>query len=152
MEFAQAGIISTDQARRLLGHPDLEAELSLYTAALEAIEHSLDQIADGNAIMPEPYDNHEMAVWRSQREYLKWRDDGAPEGILESLRQYIVTAAWMVDRKKSAANENAAGPVAGAAQSMAGSPDVGAPPPMDDPMAAPPVAALSNQAMTLRAS
>lgn len=155
IEFAQAGIISTDQARRLVGHPDLEAELSLYTAALEAIEHSLDQIADGNAIVPEPYDNHEMAVWRSQREYLKWRDDGAPEGVLENLRQYIVTAAWMVDRKTAAnANVPASGPMASDASSMAvpGAPDAALPPEMTNPTAAPPVAALSNQAMSLRAS
>lgn len=140
IEFAQAGIISTDQARRLSAHPDVERELSLYTSALEAIEHSLDEIADGNAIVPEPYDHHAMCVWRAQREYLQWRDDGAPEDILENLRTYIVTAAWMVDRATAPAqNSNTVDPAMGL--------DPMAPPPMADPMAAAPQAAFAQQAM-----
>jgi hypothetical protein len=51
--------------------------------------------------MPEPFSNHEMCVWRGQREYLKWRDDGAPEDILENLRQYVVTASWYIAQKNS---------------------------------------------------
>lgn len=155
IEFAQAGIISTDQARRLLQHPDIERELSLYTSALEAVEHALDAIADGKVVVPEPYDNHEMIVWRGQREYLQWRDDGAPEEVLEALRQYIVTAAWFVS-KKGAVNQNMAPGAAPADPAMgAAPPDAMAPgavPPMADPAAAPPAAAFSQQAMALRAS
>jgi hypothetical protein len=66
IELAQAGIISTDSTRRLLKHPDLESELSLYTAALENVEHCLDEIADGRTVMPEPMMNLDMAVWRGQ--------------------------------------------------------------------------------------
>lgn len=150
IEFAQAGIISTDQARKLAQHPDIERELSLYTSALEAIEHSLDEIADGAAIVPEPYDHHEMCVWRAQREYLQWRDDGAPEEILENLRQYIVTAAWMIERRNAgAANQNAGDP---AAMAASGGPDSAMPPPMTDMAAAAPQAALAQQAMQLQAS
>jgi hypothetical protein len=150
IEFAQAGIISTDQARRLMGHPDIESELSLYTAALEAVEHDLDELADGRVVMPEPFHNHEMCVWRGQREYLKWRDDGAPEEILEGLRQYIVTAAWFIDQKnQSAANANAA-----MGAPMPGPADVAtAPPPgMADPAMTQPAAAFADQAMQLQAS
>lgn len=143
IEFAQAGIISTDQARRLVQHPDLEAELSLYTAALEDIEHALDAIADGETVMPEPFSNASMAVWRAQSEYLKWQNNGAPEEILETLRQYIVTAAWMKSQASApAANAN-----------MPAAP--GMPMPMDPAMMPPmpmqPTAALAGQAMNLRA-
>lgn len=144
IEFAQAGIISTDQARRLTQHPDLERELSLYTAALESIEHDLDEIADGGTVMPEPYTNLEMAVWRGQREYLIWRDDGAPEDILESLRQYIVVAAARIADMETAANQNVAGPMPGAEM-----PQV---PAGAMPAETPPQAALASQAMQLRAS
>lgn len=140
IEFAQAGIISTDQARRLLQHPDLEAELSLYTAALEDIERSLDMIADGNVVMPEPFTNAVMAVWRSQNEYLKWVADGAPEEILENLRQYIVQAAWVVSQSQPPANENA------------GMDPAAMPPAAGAPAAAQPAAALSQQAMQVRAA
>jgi hypothetical protein len=142
IEFAQAGIVSTDQARRLLQHPDLERELSLYTAALESVENDLDAIADGETVMPEPYSNLEMCCWRGQQEYLQWRDDGAPEAILEALRQYIVVAA---DRKatiEAPANENLVGPMPG---------QEAIPMASDMPVGAPPQAALASQAMALKA-
>jgi hypothetical protein len=143
IEFAQAGIISTDQARRLMQHPDLERELSLYTSALESIEHDLDAIADGKTIMPEPYGNLEMMVWRAQSEYLIWRDDNAPEEILESLRQYIVVAAARLADIKTPANADLAGPM----------PGMESPPmPLAAPTGTPPEAALAAQAMQLRAS
>lgn len=158
IEFAQAGIISTDQARRLIQHPDLERELSLYTAALESVEHALDAIADGATIMPEPYDNHDMCIWRSQREYLQWVIDGAPEDVLESLRQYIVTAAWYKTQASTGAANQNAGAVPGAvpADPMAGAAGVGGPMPPNvgvaaDPTVMQPSAALADQAMMLRA-
>lgn len=151
IEFAQAGIISTDQARRLMQHPDIERELSLYTAALESVEHDLDAIADGVVVMPEPYTNLKMAVWRGQSEYLMWRDDGAPEDVLESLRQYIVVAADRLATIEAPANQNMAGPMPGAA---AGVPDPMPVDPMMDPAmgGAPPAAAFAAQAMNTRAA
>jgi hypothetical protein len=138
IEFAQAGIISTDQARRLVGHPDLERELSLYTAALEDIEHTLDAIADGKSVMPEPFTNTKMATWRGQGEYLKWQHDGAPEEILESLRQYVVQAAWM--------QSQAAAPQQPANGNMPVDPMAAAP-----PVDAAPQAAFAQQAMDVMA-
>lgn len=110
LEWAQAGIISQDSARRLVGHPDLEKEWSLYTAALESVEHAIEEIEDGNVVVPEPFDNLTMIQWRGQQRYLQIRDLGAPEEILEALRQYVVIAAWMQAEKESpaqAVNANA---------------------------------------------
>jgi hypothetical protein len=143
IEFAQAGIISTDQARRLLQHPDVERELSLFTAALESVEHDLDAIADGIVVMPEPYTNLQLAVGRGQNEYLQWRDDGAPEEILEALRQYIVVAADRLATLNEPANANMpAGPMPGAT----------APPMASDMPTGAPQAAFAQQAMDLVAS
>lgn len=153
LELAQAGIINTDTTRRLIQHPDLEREISLYTAALENIEHCLDEIADGKYVMPEPFMNLEMVVWRGQSEYLQWRDDGAPEDRLEDLRQFVVQAAWMVSQK-SAANTNAP---ADPAMMQGGDPMLAADPtalpqlPGGAPSTVMPQAALAEQAMNLRA-
>jgi len=46
--------------------------------------------------MPEPYQNLKLGVWRCQMEYLKIRSEGAPEEILESLRQWITQAAFIL--------------------------------------------------------
>lgn len=152
MEFAQAGIISTDQARKLFQHPDLERELSLYTAVIEVVELDLDEIRDGGTVMPDPMTNLDICTWRAQREYAQWLRDKAPEDRLEALRQYIVQAIGMGKLKQDAANSNVgAVPVPGAVPGgppMPGA-DVGA---MPDPTMAQPAAALSSQAMMLRAS
>lgn len=98
MEMAQGGVISQDMARRLLmpNSPlDVERELSLYTAALENIERCLEAMLDGEQVVPEPYQNLKMCVWRGQMTLMKAEDDGAPEDVLENLRQFTVQAAWM---------------------------------------------------------
>lgn len=93
VEWAQAGIISQDEARRLMDHPDLERAMSIYTEALDDIEHTIEMIEDGEMLMPEPYQSLPLGVWRCQQEYLKIKNDGAPEAILEALRAWIVSAA-----------------------------------------------------------
>jgi hypothetical protein len=144
LEWAQAGVISIDSARRLMGHPDLAKELSLYTAALEGVEHAVEEIEDGAVVVPEPFDNLEMIVWRGQQRYLEIRDLAAPEEILEALRQYVVTASWMIGQKQ-AANTNADPAMAGAAPPAPDAPPMGAPPeaggvPMMGPNALDPMA------------
>jgi len=154
VEWAQAGIISQDDARRLMGHPDLERAMSLYTAAVENVEHCLEEIADGNTVMPEPFMNLKLLVWRAQQEYLNWDADGAPEDVLENLRQVIVTAAWMASGGNQPANGNAGvGPdqsmPAGAPGAAAGPMPGGIPPMPAGPPMGMPQAALAPQAMQL---
>lgn len=110
VEWAQAGIVSQDEARRLLRHPDLERAMSLYTAALEGIEHAIEAIEDGAIVMPEPFDHLELIVKRGMMAYQKDRDDGAPEEVLEGIRQYIVQAAYLLSRQGDGAAVPAPGP------------------------------------------
>lgn len=141
MEMAQAGIISQDSARRLLlpnGSLDVEAEMSRYVAALEDIERTIDEIEDGAYLVPEPYQHLEIGIWRMQAAYLQDRANGAPEEVLESLRAWIVSADHMLSLRAAPAEQGAAPPLDPAAA-------VGA------PAQAPPVAALADQAMQLRA-
>jgi len=149
IEMAQAGIVSQEEARELMQYSDVERTLSLHTASLESVEHCIDQIADGKQVMPNPFMNLKMCVWRGQNELLLWsameEDAGPPEEILESLRQFVVQAAWMVDQANAkAANTNA---VPGAMPM-----DPAAMPPLPGPeMGAAPVSAMAPQAMNLRA-
>lgn len=100
-QFAQAGIIGVEEARRLYRHPDLDREISLYTAAMESVDECLEEIADGGALMPEPYMNLRMIVTRGQQQYLIWRAREAPESVLENLRQFIAIAAHLVSGDNS---------------------------------------------------
>lgn len=166
IEWSQAGIISQDDAKRLLEHPDLERAMSLYNAAIENVEHCLEEIADGGVVVPEPFMNLKLLVWRAQQEYLNWSADGAPEDVLSNLRDLIVNAAWMLDggNQPAAGSALPAGP--GADTSVpAGAPAAGpgpgplppggpgmppgVPPLPGGPPMAVPQAAFSPQAMQL---
>lgn len=155
IEWAQAGIISQDDARRLMDHPDLDRALSLYTAAIENVEACIEEIADGNVVVPEPFMNLKLCVWRAQQQYLIWDKAGAPEDVLEALRTFTVQAAWMVGGDASdPANQNlpAPGPDVSmpADPAMMGAPG-GMPPLPPGPPMADPQAQLSPQAMQLTA-
>jgi hypothetical protein len=134
IEWAQAGVISTDDFRRLIEHPDLERAMSLYTAAQDDVDECLDAIADGEVVMPEPFMNLEMCVWRGQQQYLLWNRGAAPEEVLEGVRRFVVQAAAMLDQRNAAPVGPDAMPGAAAA-----------------PGSGTPAAALSTQAMQLRA-
>jgi hypothetical protein len=129
LEWAQAGVISTDSLRRLIGHPDLERELSMYTAALEVIEMRIEEIFEGGIATPEPADNLAMIVWRGTASLHNASMAGAPEDVLESLYDYVTQAAWILDQRQ-AKNENAP---PGAMQPGAAGPVPGAPPDAGQP-------------------
>lgn len=115
MELAQAGIVSLDSARRMMRLEDTDRELSLYITDLENLEETFERILDGEkGIVPEPYQNMQMGVWRGQRHYLKAQQDGAPPEILEALRQWIVQAAWIVGQAQQPTNDQMAGVEPGA--------------------------------------
>lgn len=151
LEWAQAGVISMDEARRLMRHPDLERSMSLYTAALESVEADLYLISKGEARVPGPFQNHKMCVWRGQAQALLWERDNAPESVLEDIRQYVVIAAWYISQAETpspTANMNAAAIDQGVAPPMGV--DVAQPPmPMGAAPADPGVAAFSPQSLGL---
>lgn len=139
LEWAQAGVISTDEWRRLTKHPDLDHILSLYTQGMESVERDIEAIEDGKVVVPEPYGNLQLMVRMGQMAYLKDRDlENVPEEVLEGLRQYVVLAAHLLN--STAANANAT-PGSAAPMTAAG-----------PPAASQPVAALAPQAMQIQAA
>jgi hypothetical protein len=144
LEWAQAGVISTDEWRRLTQHPDLDRVLSLYTQGMESVERDLEDIEDGYVVTPEPFGNLLLMTRLGQMAYLRDRDLDAPEEVLEGLRQYTVLAAHM--HAGGAANANA--PAAGGEIS----PDAAGMLPGGAPSVGQPASALAPQAMNLLAS
>jgi hypothetical protein len=140
LEFAQAGIFSLDDARRLVQHPDLEQALSQYTAAVEAIEADLEDVEEGNFVAPEPLLNLKLARDRGTSRYLIDRKSGAPEDILEGLRTYVVQAAHLLKLAEAAAANSNALPPGGA---IAGPPPVT---PQQVPAAGPPLSPAATAA------
>jgi hypothetical protein len=93
IEWMQAGIVNMDEGRKLLEHPDLGSAMSLYNAAIEDIDAAIEDILDGRTACPEAYQNLTMGMWRMQMRYVKRK--GAPEEVLEGIRQWIEQAEWL---------------------------------------------------------
>ncbi len=151
LEWAQAGVITTDEWRRLTEHPDLDRVLSLYTQGIDTIERDIEAIEEGDYVVPEPFGNLELMVRMGQMAYLRDRDlDGCPEEVLEGLRQYTVLAQHLLTPPAPPAPPSMPGMDPGMDPAMMGAPPPGMPmDPMAPPMSGPPQSALAPQAMDL---
>lgn len=92
-ELSQAGIITLDESRELIAHPDIDRILSLYNAMIEDIEYTIERILDGaQGVVPEPFQNLDAGMKLMQKEYLLIKSE-APEEILEALADWVAIAA-----------------------------------------------------------
>ncbi len=130
VELAQAGVITLEESRELIDHPDIDAKISMYNAAAEAVENALERILDGESVTPTPYMNLQVCVTMAQNMYLKLdiseEYGGAPEEILEGLADFIAVAAGILNPPAMPQNENAPMPAPGAAPGPAAAPAQGA--------------------------
>lgn len=144
LEWAQAGVITVDEWRRLTKHPDLDHVLSMYTQGAESIELDIEAIIEGHDVTPEPFGNLMLMTRMGQMAYLKYRDLRAPEEILESLRDYVVQAAWLLDRKAANTNAPGAAPIGAPGNENGQMPEPPAPIASSAPLAAAPPMALAG--------
>lgn len=109
MEYAQAGIITTDEARSLMGHPDMESAMSYYTASRESITRKIEAVLDSETgLTPGPFDDLKMGTWMFNQAYLKAENDNAPEEVLESLRAWSTMSAFMLSEQERKQQEQMA--------------------------------------------
>lgn len=89
-ELIQAGYISPEEAVSLLDFPDLERFFNLRTAAMDDVDHSLEQMLEhGNYIVPEPYTDLQLALKMAQSAVLRGKLQGFSESRIELVRRYI---------------------------------------------------------------
>jgi len=93
VELAQAGVITLDESRELMEHPDITRVLSVYNAMLEDIENTIERILEGEEVVPEPFQNLDVGIKLMQKEYLLIKNNGAPETVLEAMTDWISIAA-----------------------------------------------------------
>jgi len=97
VELAQAGVITLDESRELMDHPDISRILSLYNAMIEDIENTIERILDGERVVPEPFQNLDVGIKLLQKQYLLIKGNGAPETVLEALTDWISIAAGILN-------------------------------------------------------
>ncbi len=89
LEFVREGLFTPQQALLALDYPDIEAMMGDSNGALENIEQKIQQIIDGEVVVPEPYMNLELAKTVVGNKLNKFDADGMDEGRLDRLRQFF---------------------------------------------------------------
>jgi hypothetical protein len=133
-ELQADGMITQTVAKRLLGFPDVEAEMDLGNAALDDVDATISAILDEDVpklYPPEPFQNLMLLVERGQANYLFARHfEDIEEERLEMLRSLIEMAANMLAPDPAAMGAPMPGPMAapggaGQTQNMPGAPAPG---------------------------
>jgi hypothetical protein len=103
-DLLAAGFISKEEGLKLLDFPDLEASLNLLNADSTNLEKIIETMMDkGEYFPPEPYQNLENAIRKTQQAYLMFKVQGAPEDRLELLRQFMEDAQNLLMRAQEKA-------------------------------------------------
>lgn len=102
-ELSQAGLLSQDEARDLLNHPDLKSIDSQKNAARRREEQLIEKALDGELVTPTPFTALDIAFRMWHDAVLKAELDGAPEEILEPMRRYIEQVDFLRSKMAEAA-------------------------------------------------
>ena len=114
-ELISAGFIGKEEGMKLLDFPDLEGTLNMINADATNLEKIIENMIEkGDYTSPEPYQNLENALRKTQQAYLMFKMQNAPESRLELLRRYmedcqglLMKASQEAERAALAAQEEA---------------------------------------------
>jgi hypothetical protein len=140
----EAGMVDMATAKELIDLPDLESHMALDRAASDDIDRIIEQMLDeGFYEAPEPYMDLNLALKKVQLALNLAKKNGAPEDVLELLRQFLRQTHELEQRAQAEQQKvaMAAGQAGGLSQNGVPAPAPGAPPaPGID--GAPPTAAM----------
>lgn len=98
-ELLQAGFIAKEDGLKLLDYPDLKSYYNMANAGVEDIERQIELMVEkGEYQTPEPYQNLQYGITKMQQAYLMYRQDGAPEEMLDLFRRWIEDAKELMDK------------------------------------------------------
>lgn len=124
-ELFAAGLLTADQLAEVLDLPDVEKAMGSIIAVAQWVEWAIDKMLDEREyIPPEPLGDLSMAIERVRTAYHEEMVQGAPEEVLDLLRDFITDAEALLNDAAQA----------GAAEAMPAAPaeipaGVTAPPP-----------------------
>jgi hypothetical protein len=102
-EWANNGLITPDEYKGLLGHPDMEEAISLFSASVDDIKKTDQLIAEGKRPQPDPLQNLTFGIPYIHKTYLKRKSQvNVPEEVLEDYRHWIVEAQAIMEGEQQA--------------------------------------------------
>lgn len=127
--WQNSGLITPEQARHLIHHPDLDDAMNQIDSYLEYLDRVTELLLDGDYVPPDPRgDLATLGLSTMIGRYFQAMNDGASEEGLECLRTHLDQMAFLIAK--------ATPPAPPPGPPMMGPPPQGALPPPGQPMAA----------------
>lgn len=137
MMWLNSGLITPDQARHLINHPDIDSAMNEYDSYLEYIQKVVELLLDGEYVAPDPRgDMANLGMSTVKGRYFQSLNEGASEEGLENLRTYMDQMTFIISKAQAPAPAGPPG-AEGMPPEAAGAPPPGAAPPGAPPMPAP---------------
>jgi hypothetical protein len=99
-DWANQGVISQDEARHLINHPDLDSAMSMYDAYREFIDKVKELLLDGEYVAPDPRENLALGLSWLVMGYFEAVNDGAPEDRVEMIRTRCDQMAFLLAKQQ----------------------------------------------------
>jgi hypothetical protein len=112
-DWVNQGLITQDEGRHLINHPDLDSAMSLFDAYREWIDKVKELLLDGEYVAPDPRENLALGLNLLVMAYFEAFNDGVPEDRIENIRTRCDQMAFLLAKQ----------------QAPAGAPMPGGPPP-----------------------
>jgi hypothetical protein len=97
-QWLAQGVVTPEEYRRQLAHPDLEGEESIQAAAAEDIDRVIDLLEDGDYESPDPVQDLVQGVQRVTLAYLRLsRYDDVPDEVKTNFVKWLSTARATLD-------------------------------------------------------
>lgn len=104
--WANQGLITPDEYKSLLNHPDLEEALSLFSSSLDEIKNIDEEICKGNQPQPDPLSNLDMGIPYIHKIYLKRKTQkNVPEEVLQDYRDWLAEAQAIREGEQQAVQQ-----------------------------------------------
>lgn len=94
--WLNAGFVTKDQALSLLDLPDIQGFSDIRTAHMRRVMHDIEKMEDGEAALPSPMLNLELAKQLVDSEALRIESEGADEETMTLFRAYSAACASML--------------------------------------------------------
>jgi hypothetical protein len=108
MDLFQMGMLDKPEALHVLDAKDLERAQDINDAAFRYAEYAIERIQEGTFVPPEPFEDLNLCIKRTQMARLKAKLDGAPEDVLEMLQLRIDMAQRLLEDAAKPAQQSVA--------------------------------------------
>jgi hypothetical protein len=101
--WQNSGLITPEQARNLINHPDLDSAMSQIDGYFEYVDRTAELLLDGEYMAPDPRgDLMGLGLDRMKGHYWAALNGGAPEDRVENMRAWMDQAAFIIAKAQAA--------------------------------------------------